>query len=84
MNDAYQVVVIGAGAAGMMAAGRAAESGAKVLLLEKMERPGQKILISGNGRCNLSNSQELDSFIAQFGDNGRFLYSPFAGSSAMI
>jgi len=72
-----EVIIVGAGAAGMIAAGRAAESGAKVLLLEKMDRPGQKILISGNGRCNLSNSQELDSFVAQFGGNGRFLYSAF-------
>jgi predicted flavoprotein YhiN len=61
----------------MMAAGRAAELGANVLLLEKMERPGKKILISGNGRCNLSNSQEMDSFVTNFGANGRFLYSAF-------
>ncbi len=55
----HDVIVIGAGAAGMMAAGRAAELGAKVLLLEKMARPGNKILISGNGRCNLTNSQDI-------------------------
>ena len=61
----------------MMAAGRAAELGANVLLLEKMERPGKKILITGNGRCNLSNSRDIDSFISQFGPNGRFLYSAF-------
>jgi hypothetical protein len=72
-----QVIVIGAGAGGMMAAGHAAELGADVLLLEKTERPGKKILISGNGRCNLSNSRDLDSFIAQYGANGRFLYSVF-------
>ena len=60
-----QVIVIGAGAGGMMAAGHAAESDAEVLLLEKTERPGKKILISGNGRCNLSNSRDLESFIAQ-------------------
>jgi len=61
----------------MMAAGRAAELGANVLLLEKMERPGKKILITGNGRCNLSNSRDMDSFISQFGPNGCFLYSVF-------
>jgi predicted flavoprotein YhiN len=77
MPDNYQVIVIGAGAAGMMAAGRAAELGAKVLLLEKTVRPGQKILISGNGRCNLSNSTDLEDFISRFGGNGRFLYSAF-------
>jgi len=72
-----QVVVIGAGASGMMAAGRAGELGAKVLLLEKTDGPGKKILISGKTRCNLSNSRELDDFIAMFGANGRFLYSAF-------
>jgi len=72
-----QVIVIGAGASGMMAAGRAAESGARVLLLEKNERPGKKILISGKTRCNLTNTRELDDFIAMYGPNGRFLYSAF-------
>jgi predicted flavoprotein YhiN len=72
-----RIIVIGAGAAGMMAAGRAAESGAGVLLLEKTGSPGNKIIISGNGRCNLSNSLDMDNFIARFGDNGRFLYSAF-------
>ena len=61
----------------MMAAGHAAESGAEVLLLEKTDRPGKKILISGNGRCNLSNTCDLESFIGQYGDNGRFLYGVF-------
>ena len=85
MVENYQVIVIGAGASGMMAAGRAAEMGAKVLLLEKMERPGKKILITGNGRCNLSNSLDMDAFIAQFSSfdrlradpNGKFLYGAF-------
>jgi predicted flavoprotein YhiN len=72
-----QVVVIGAGAAGMMAAGRAAERGAEVILLEKTERPGKKILISGNGRCNLSNTCDLESFIRQYGPNGSFLSDVF-------
>ncbi|OGO02890.1 MAG: hypothetical protein A2Y59_03115 [Chloroflexi bacterium RBG_13_52_14] len=72
-----RVIVIGAGASGAMAAGRAAESGAEVLLLEKMKRPGKKILISGQTRCNLTNSKELDDFIAMYGPNGRFLHSAF-------
>ena len=72
-----QVIVIGAGASGMIAAGRAAELGAEVLLLEKMKRPGKKILISGQTRCNLTNSRELDDFIAMYGTHGRFLYSAF-------
>ena len=72
-----QVVVIGAGAGGMMAAGHAAESGAEVLLLEKTERPGKKILISGNGRCNLSNTGDIQTFINQYGINGLFLSAVF-------
>lgn len=70
----YDVIVVGAGASGMMAAGRAAEAGARVLLLEKMEQPGKKILLSGKTRCNLSNVKDLKGFIAMFGDNGSFLY----------
>jgi len=76
-NQIIIIIIIGAGAGGMMAAGRAAALGARVLLLEKMERPGKKILITGNGRCNLTNSRDLNSFIAQFGPNGRFLYGVF-------
>jgi predicted flavoprotein YhiN len=72
-----QLIVIGGGASGMMAAGRAAELGAKVLLLEKNKRPGKKILISGKTRCNLTNTKELDDFIAMYGPNGPFLYSAF-------
>jgi len=58
----------------MIAAGRAAETGARVLLLEKMKQPGKKILLSGKTRCNLSNVKDLKGFIAMFGDNGPFLY----------
>ncbi len=61
----------------MMAAGRAAESGAEVLLLEKTEQAGKKILISGKTRCNLTNTKELDDFIAMYGANGNFLYHTF-------
>jgi len=61
----------------MMAAGRAAELGAKVILLEKMEQPGKKILISGKTRCNVTNNRALDEFIPMYGPNGRFLYSAF-------
>ncbi len=72
-----KIVVIGGGAAGLMAAGQAAISGGKVLLLEKMKRPGRKLCISGKGRCNITNSAELPEFISHFGKNGRFLYQPF-------
>jgi predicted Rossmann fold flavoprotein len=72
-----KIVVIGAGAGGMMAAGRAAQSGAEVVLIEKTEKPGQKILISGKTRCNLTNSRDLADFIEAYGNNGRFLYGVF-------
>jgi predicted Rossmann fold flavoprotein len=72
-----QVIVIGAGAGGLMAAGRAAEKGASALLLEKMPTPGRKILVSGKTRCNLTNTRDLEDFISAYGVNGRFLYGAF-------
>lgn len=61
----------------MLAAGRAAELGADVLLLEKMPEPGRKLLISGKTRCNLTNSADLDKFITAYGSNGKFLFPAF-------
>jgi predicted flavoprotein YhiN len=75
MNN--NIIIIGGGASGMMAAGRAAECGTKVLLLEKTAQPGKKILISGKTRCNLTNAKELDEFIMMYGANGNFLYYAF-------
>ncbi|MDW7758835.1 MAG: FAD-dependent oxidoreductase, partial [Desulfuromonadales bacterium] len=70
----YDVIVIGGGAAGMFAAGFAALKGAKVLLLEKNKRCGAKILITGKGRCNLTNSEaDPRKFVAPFGKNGKAL-----------
>ena len=69
--------MIGAGAGGMIAAGRAAQRGAEVILLEKTSHPGQKILISGKTRCNLSNTKELDLFLGAYGKNGQFLHNVF-------
>jgi len=71
------IIVIGGGAAGLMAAGRAGEVGARVLLLEKTDGCGKKILVSGKTRCNLTNSAELKKFISMYGTNGRFLHSAF-------
>ena len=76
-HSSLPIVVVGAGASGMMAAGRAAEQGADVLLLERTKHPGNKIMISGKKRCNVTNAKELHEFIAMFGPNGRFLYSAF-------
>jgi len=72
-----QVIVVGGGAAGLMAAGQAAELGAETLLLEKMDCPGRKLCITGKGRCNLSNVAPLSEFITHFGPNGRFLRQAF-------
>lgn len=73
-----RIIVIGGGAAGMMAAGQAALTGAQVLLLEKMNRPGRKLAITGKGRCNLTNIAEMKEFIDHFGPNGRFLRQAFS------
>ena len=72
-----RVIVVGGGAAGLMAAGQATEMGAETLLLEKMERPGRKLRIAGKGRCNLTNVAPVSEFISHFGPNGRFLRQAF-------
>lgn len=69
------VIVIGAGPAGMMAAGTAAGNGARVVLLEKNQRVGRKLAITGKGRCNITNFCDNDEFIAHVTANPRFLYS---------
>lgn len=74
----YDVIVIGAGASGMMAAGRAAEIGARVLLLEKMPRVGLKLGITGKGRCNLTNQGDIQLFLKSYSPDGRFLRNCFA------
>ncbi|MBE6098656.1 MAG: NAD(P)/FAD-dependent oxidoreductase [Anaerovibrio sp.] len=69
------VIVIGAGPAGMMAAIKAAENGASVLVLEKMKQPGKKMLITGKGRCNITNTAEIPELIKNIPGNGKFLNS---------
>ena len=72
----YDIAVIGGGPAGMMAVGRAAELGAKVILIEKNEILGKKLLITGKGRCNFTHNEfDIRKFTEKFGRNGRFLYS---------
>jgi predicted Rossmann fold flavoprotein len=73
-----RVIVVGGGAAGLLAAGQAAQLGASTVLLEKMSRPGRKLRIAGKGRCNLTNVAPLSDFIAHFGPNGRFLRQAFS------
>ena len=72
------VIVVGAGAGGLMAAGRAAECGAKVILLERGPRTGRKLRICGKGRANITNTAELPDFIEAYGENGKFLYGAFS------
>ncbi len=74
---AKRVIVIGGGAAGLMAAGQAAARGAQVLVLEKMSRPGRKLRITGKGRGNLTNTAPVQEFIGHFGPTGKFLRSAF-------
>lgn len=77
-NDLFNVVVIGAGAAGLLAADRAAQRGRSVLLLEKNRKPGVKILMSGGTRCNLTHACQGSHIVEAFGPSGRFLYSALA------
>ena len=72
------VLVIGAGPAGLMAAGQAAAAGARVRVLERMERPARKLRITGKGRCNFTNSAEQAAFLKNFHRGGPFLRSSFA------
>ncbi|MCI8938281.1 MAG: NAD(P)/FAD-dependent oxidoreductase [Lachnospiraceae bacterium] len=71
------IIVVGGGAAGMMAAVSAARAGAEVTLLEKNEKTGKKIYITGKGRCNLTNACEPEEFFQNVISNGKFLYSAF-------
>ena len=73
MDSKYDIIVIGAGAAGLMAAGTAAQRGARVLLIEKMERAGRKIRITGKGRCNLTNARPREEFLSHVRANAEFL-----------
>lgn len=75
MKDHYNIAVIGGGPAGIMAAGTAAASGAKVLLIEKNDILCKKLLLTGKGRCNITHAEtDIAAFIQVFGPNGKFLY----------
>ncbi len=81
MNDKelWDVIVVGGGPAGMMAAGAAAERGARVVLFEKNGTPGKKLLITGGGRCNVMNAEsDTRKLLSKFKDDGKFLFSAFS------
>ncbi len=71
----YDVIIVGGGAAGLLAAASAAAGGCRCLLLEKKERTGRKILITGKGRCNITNACDMDGIFRNIWRNPRFLYS---------
>lgn len=78
-KEPFDVIVVGAGAAGLMAAGTAANAGKRVLLLEKMEKSGRKVRISGKGRCNVTNARPAEEFASQVRTNAEFFAPAFAG-----
>ncbi len=80
-SSLWDVLVIGGGAAGLMAAGFAAGQGAHTLVLERNARMARKVMITGKGRCNLTNQCDRDSLIAHTVRNSRFLYSAYAAFS---
>ena len=77
----HKVLVVGGGAAGMMAAGMAAKAGARVVLFEKNDRLGKKLAITGKGRCNVANDCSCDEVLKNIPRNGRFLFSALNGFS---
>lgn len=78
-NDTYDVAVIGGGASGLMAAGRAVERGLRVLLLEKNRQLGEKLKLTGGGRCNITNAEfDRQILLNNYGAGKEFLFSPFA------
>ena len=83
-NALWDVIVVGGGPSGMMTAGRAAEKGAKVLLVEKNETLGKKLLITGGGRCNVTNAEpDTRKLLEKFKDSGKFLFSAFSQWAVM-
>src|SRR3954447_20544555 len=81
MDPAWDIVVLGAGAAGLVAAFRATELGRRVLLLEKNRKPGVKILMSGGTRCNVTHATDNRGIVEAYGPPGRFLHSALAALS---
>src|SRR5882724_12903829 len=81
IDDLWDVIVLGAGAAGLMAAIRAAERGRRTLLVEKNKKAGVKILMSGGTRCNITQATDNRGIVAAYGSPGKFLHSALASFS---
>src|ERR1700724_4153590 len=77
-NSRWDAVVVGAGAAGLLAAIRSAERGRRTLLLEKNRKAGVKILMSGGTRCNITHATDNRGIVEAYGPPGRFLHSALA------
>lgn len=80
-DNALSVIVVGGGAAGLMAAGKAARRGYAVTVVERNARPARKVMITGKGRCNVTNASSVQDCVANVPGNGRFLYSAFSNFS---
>jgi predicted Rossmann fold flavoprotein len=78
LQNQYDIIIIGAGPSGLMAAIESHAPSRKILILEKMHKPAMKLRLSGKGRCNITNDADLKEFISHFGKNGRFLKFAFA------
>src|SRR3954469_2298716 len=81
MTETWDIIVAGAGAAGLMAGIRAAEAGRRVLVLEKNRKAGVKILMSGGTRCNITHATDNRGIVQAFGPQGKFLHAPLAALS---
>ena len=77
-DNALSVIVVGGGSAGLMAAGKAARRGYAVTVVERNPRPARKVMITGKGRCNVTNASSVQDCVANTPGNGRFLYSAFS------
>ena len=77
MENEGRTIIVGGGAAGLMAAVIAAERGKEVVLLEKMDQTGRKLRITGKGRCNLTNTAVLRDYLPHIGSDSRFLRNAF-------
>jgi predicted flavoprotein YhiN len=78
LKDHYDIIIIGAGPAALIAAIESYGPSVNTLVLEKMQKPAMKLRLSGKGRCNITNDADLNEFLRHFGKNGRFLKFAFA------